>query len=421
MKFSALSKNSVFYTVMNTVEALVPLLLVPLLTRRITPSEYGYITLYVSYVGVLVPCIGLKLDDYVRMHFFENDAQGRHALLSKSLCLVSLVGLFGLGACMAWQRELSAWLSFPASWLWVIVASAFSLSLFRLLLAFNQFMDNKRCFLGLHLAYTGASLAMIVGLLLTGQGWISYPLGKVLGALLALVAGIFLFVPGFRLHRFSFSSLKPLLSFGLVYLPAGISLVAGGLIDRVLVAHRLGTEATGFYGVAALFGSALWLPILGFHHAWQPWLFRQLSDLQQHGRAIRRVSLCYIVGLPAFGVIVAAMSWWMAPLLIGEQYRSAFHLIPWAVATMILQGSFMHCQAFFHFYKATRVLSVGSMIFIAINLVLTIVLLKSHGLPGVFLATILAYAGALAFYGLVALCARLGQETGQPAQFELAA
>ena len=64
-----LAKQSVFYGAANGIEALVPFLLAPILTRILDPTDYGIWVLFITYATFLRPFIGLSAQDGIRMRF----------------------------------------------------------------------------------------------------------------------------------------------------------------------------------------------------------------------------------------------------------------------------------------------------------------------------------------------------------------
>ena len=121
------------------------------------------------------------------------------------------------------------------------------------------------------------SLVLISAFLLGDWGWQGVILGRMLGmgiatliSLRSLGYGPSLF---FRIPPRSFY--RDIASFGVVYWPAGMVIMAVAMTDKVVAAHYLGVSASAMYGVAALFASAYWVVNHSFVLAWTPWLFQR--------------------------------------------------------------------------------------------------------------------------------------------------
>ena len=68
-----LAMQSLFYAVANSIEAMVPFLLAPILTRTLDPTAYGIWVLFITYATFLRPIVGLTSQDAIRMRFYDFD------------------------------------------------------------------------------------------------------------------------------------------------------------------------------------------------------------------------------------------------------------------------------------------------------------------------------------------------------------
>ena len=388
-----LTQNSAFYTFANSIEAFSPFLLAIILTRHLAPDEYGVWVLFIALVTFLRPLINLTIQDALRMHFFEmNDAE-RARFVWSSFCLTTICTASLIAITLALSQPLSTALSMPAEWLVTIPIAAYLYAVFYFLLAYNQFAHDRQRFLGLHMVQTAASLACIALLIFNGWGWQGVVIGKIAGLAIGCVAGISWLITELQFANVlrQRPQLVRLAKFGLLYLPTGMGLVAIPLTDRLIVTHVLGLAENGLYGVAALFGVAVFVAINGMLHAWMPWLFRSLNDWHGKSREIITVSLVFLALLPLGGVTAYFVSVPVAPFIIGGEFDGAFHMIPWAIAGTVSMGYFFHNQAYLHFKKAILPMSLSSFACITLNAVFSYYGAIHYGVIGVLAATIAAF------------------------------
>jgi O-antigen/teichoic acid export membrane protein len=385
---------SVFYSFANSIEALSPFLLAIILTRLMVPEDYGIWVLFVSLVAFLRPVVNLTIQDALKMHFYEMD-KARLAAFVVSAFYLSVGSALVLGVlAVTFGDSLSGLVKFPAAWIVSIVVTAFLFVNFYFILAYNQFAEKRGRFVTLQFVQSLIGFAAITVLVYLGWSWQGVVLGKMVGLTVACVAGILWLAGDLKLdlRAHSKEQIKELVKFGLCYLPTGFGLVAVPLTDRLIISHILGLGENGLYGVAALFGSALFVAINGFLHAWMPWLFQQLSKPSGNYRSeIFTVSVGFLLLLPVMGVVFYIIAVIAAPILIGASFTGAFGLIPWAVAGTVAMGYFYHNQAFLHFKKAVLPMSVSSLNCIVLNIVLSYYGALYYGVAGVLAATIAAY------------------------------
>lgn len=391
--FKNLTFNSAFYTFANSIEAFSPLILAIILTRLLTPQEYGVWVLFIALVTFLRPLVNLSIQDALRMQFYEMNEIESARFVWSAFCLTTACMAAFITIAAALAGPLSVALSMPPKWILTIPVVAYLYAAFYFLLAYNQFAHNRRRFLLLHVIQTAASLTFIALLVFKGWGWPGVVVGKTAGLTLGCAVGacwLFGLLPFGKVFA-ELPDLRRLANFGLHYLPTGMGLVIIPLTDRLIVTHVLGLEENGFYGVAALFGSAVFVVLNGFLHAWMPWLFRSLRDRRGKYREVIAVSVAFLGLLPVGGVIAHFVFGPVAPLIIGGKFDSAFNLIPWAIAGTVSMGYFYHNQAYLLFKKAILPMSLSSMTCITLNAVLSYYGAIYYNMTGVLAATIAAY------------------------------
>ena len=388
-----LTRHSAFYTIANSVEAFAPFLLAIILTRQLAPEEYGVWVLFIALVTFLRPLVNLTVQDALKMRFYEMDEIARARFVWSALWLSTACTIGFIVVAKLLAGPLSAALSVPAEWLVAIPVAAYLYAFFYFVLAFKQFDQKRWRFLSLHVIQTTASLVFITYFVLNGAGWPGVVIGKLLGLTAGCAIGAYWLVRDlpFRKILTRPPHIARLLKFGLLYLPTGLGMVAIPLTDRLIVTHVLGLAENGLYGVAALFGVAVFVVINGILHAWMPWLFQRLSDWRNRRREIVSVSAVFLCVLPLGGLFAAVIAAPVAPILIGGEFDGAFHMIPWAIAGTVSMGYFFHNQAYLLFRQAVLPMSISSFSCIALNAVFSYYGAIAYGTVGVFAATIGAF------------------------------
>ncbi len=397
---------SIFYSFANSIEALSPFFLAILLTRFLKPEEYGIWVLFVSLVAFLRPVVNLTIQDALKMHFYEMDRAKRSAFVLSALYISSGSSLLLGLAAVVFKEAIGAAVKFPAPWVIAIVVTTYLFVNFYFVLAFNQFAEKRRHFIALQFVQSLFGFAVIAALVHHGWGWQGVILGKIFGLIAACLLG-FAWLRGdldLSVKAPCRDQVKGLIKFGLLYLPTGFGLVAVPLTDRLIISHILGLGENGLYGVAALFGSALFVAINGFLHAWMPWLFQQLGKPQgDYRREIAVISASFLLLLPVAGLVFYVIALVAAPVLIGPSFTASFSLIHWAIAGTVAMGYFFHNQAFLHFKKAVVPMSISSLSCILLNLYFSYYGAISFGVAGVLAATIAAFAVAALISGIFIL------------------
>jgi O-antigen/teichoic acid export membrane protein len=401
-----LAMQSLFYAVANSIEALVPFLLAPILTRTLDPAAYGLWVLFITYATFLRPIVGLTTQDAIRMRFYDFDKQQLDRFTHTVLFIMLTMAILVSAVTYVFRDALAAAAKFPAGWLVAVVVAAFLFEVFYTALALLQFHARRKAFLATQAIQAVLSIGFIVGFLLSGWDWRGVVLGRMLGMGIAALISLRTLGYGpsvfFRIPPRSFY--RDIASFGVVYWPAGMVIMAVGMTDKVVAANYIGVEASAMYGVAALFASAFWVANYSFVLAWTPWLFRKLKAAPTEGlREVVSVSLAYFVLASLAGAAFYFVSLLIAPILLGEAFHTAIPLMRYIMVAIVLQGFFVHNMKYLHFDKSIGLMSACSALTIALNLWLSIEWAQDGGIRGIMLATVVSFGAAFLVSGALVM------------------
>jgi O-antigen/teichoic acid export membrane protein len=412
-KFLAL--QSLFYAVANSIEALVPFLLAPILTRTLDPTGYGIWVLFITYATFLRPIVGLTTQDAIRMRFFDFDKKQLDQFSHTVLYVMTVMALIVAIVTLLLRDQIGLAAKFPVDWLVSIVAAAFLFEVFYTALALQQFQNRRKAFLGTQAVQAVLSIALISAFLVYGWDWRGVILGRMIGMAIAALLSLrsLGYSPAlfFRMPPRSFY--RDIAAFGVVYWPAGMVVMAVAMTDKVVAAHYLGVEASAMYGVAALFASAYWVMNHSFVLAWTPWLFRKLKNAPTDGlREVASVSMVYFVLASFAAAAFYFVSLFAAPVLLGEAFHEAIPLLPYMMLAIVLQGFFMHNMKFLHFEKRIAIMSALSAVTIGLNLWLSILWAPGLGIRGIMLATAVSFGATFVISGVLVVARYLNFPQG---------
>jgi O-antigen/teichoic acid export membrane protein len=401
-----LAMQSLFYAVANSIEALVPFMLAPILTRTLDPTAYGIWVLFITYATFLRPIVGLTTQDAIRMRFYDFDQKQLEQFTHTVLFAMLVMAIAVSALTYVFRESLASAAMFPAGWLVSIVVAAFLFEVFYTALALHQFHNRRKDFLKTQLIQAGLSMTLITGFLLTGWDWRGVILGRMLGMALATLLSLRALGFGWR-HCFRVpqrSFYRNITSFAVLYWPMGMVIMAVGMTGKVVAARMIGVEASAMYGVAALFASAFWIVNQSFVLAWTPWLFRKLKAAPVEGiREVVSVSALYFVLASIAGIAFYFVSLFAAPIVLGEAFHDAIPLLKYIMLAIVLQGFFMHNMKYLHFDKDIILMSACSILTIVLNLWLSVAWAASMGIQGIMLAAAASFGATFLLSGLLVI------------------
>ncbi len=404
-KKNALLGAGIFYTLATAVDAVLPLVLVPLLTRLLSPYDFGLWSLFQVTLAFLAPLLGLCLNEALRMRFHQLSPQQLPHALGAAALLITSGGGIALAIVALWGQALTPWLHLSAFNIALCVVGACSLAFLQKTLAVCQFNHHKAAFMLLQALQTLVGLAVVL-LLLFGfnMGWQSCAYGRVIG-LLTGAAGSAVYLR--TQHNFGRNMwqqrahtqhyMRDLGRLGMRYWPFGLLGVTQTWLNRYIVASYTSVDVAGFYGLAEAFALVLGFGVTGFILAWQPWMFgrwRSVDATQQ--RSVLRVYGLFVLSLPVAALIMTGVAMLTMPLLLSAHFWGVRAYLALTMLQMAAMGIFMAAQCFWQSRQKVLPMACYSMATLALNAALALWWVPRYGANGAAAAGVVAYAGMAA-------------------------
>ena len=396
---ATLLRSGAVYGLGNVLSAGVPFLLLPILTRALSPAEYGKVINFTLLVALGSSVAGLSVHGAVGVQWFERNSRdfarfvGTALIVALTSTLLSSLLLLGGASMLRAELDLA-----PRFWfLAAINAGATVIVGIRAGLWQSQGQAVRAASLQVGAAILNISLSLfgVFALSLGGEGRIY---GVVLSSVVcAAVAVWLLFAAADARWAVARSDVRELLRFGIPLIPHAVAGVLLASADRFSVSALLGREAIGIYGTAAQIGMTM--NVLGdaLVKAASPWMFAQMAARSTRAR-LRIVGATYALA-PVWALI--ALCLWLGfkaagSLILGARYAAAIDLSIWFLLGGAVSAVYLNIAGLFFFTSKTEWLSLATLSTAALGVVLAPTLVHTFGLEG----------GALAFLS-VQVCALL--------------
>lgn len=362
-----------------------PFLLLPILTKRLTPQQFGEVTSFLVLTALLGNIAGLTAHGFVSVRFFKTAVEKFRILVSSSIAAVTAAhGLALIGVALLFPLLANA-LALPLGYTMLAVLAALFVNLNLISLAIFQSSGQPWLYLKARVLQGVTELGLCIGLLFLVAADASARIYSYTAAIAASAAlGLYWCIRrgqvGAPMER---GAIKSLLIFGVPMLPHIIAGSAIIYVDRLVVSSLLGAESLGIYMVAMQFGMAMIALIEPLNKALAPWLFEQLSK-EGHGVRQMIVKRTYqlFAGLALVGVLVVAAAYTLFDQMVGAKFVSARALIPWMVAGFVLQGMYYGVVNYMFYAERTGTLSMVTGSTAVVGGVVAYGLTSSFGLQG---------------------------------------
>lgn len=389
-------ENFIVYGFGGIVSKIIPLFMLPIITRLMPNSTYLGISDMANTIvsfGSALATIGMY-DAMYRMFFEKDDDLYKKAVCSTTIVFTLATSLAVFLLMIVFREKLTK-LFFGGKKLEYIIylsAIATTLSTTNSIIAAPTRMQNKRkIFLITNTIAPLLSYGVSILLLLKGWYIIAIPISTIVSGLIMEISFYIMNHKWFRLKLFDKSLLKQLLRIAIPLFPNFIIYWIFNSSDRLMITSMIGVGAEGVYSVGSKLGSVSQLIYIAFASGWQYFSFTTMRDENQ---VELNSKIFEYLGVLSFVVtsFVCALSRFVFQLLFTGEYINGYVVAPYLFLAPLLQMLFqVACNQFLIIKKTWPnmfILLWGAIV----NIILNLKLIPVLGIEGASIATLIGYA-----------------------------
>ena len=395
-KLKLFIENFLVYGLGGIISKIIPLIMVPIVTRLMPSSDYYGISdlsnTVVSF-GSALAVMGMY-DAMYRMFFEKDDEAYKKRICSTAMCFTLITSLVIFLVMLLTKNIIAQYFFGDRQYAYVVYISAIAtlVGATNSIISAPTRMQNKRkVFLVTNTISPLLSYSISIPMLLAGHYVIALPLAAVISGVTMEVAFGIMNREWFDPRQFDFKLLKELLVIAIPLLPNFLIYWVFNSCDKVMVTNMIGIGAAGIYSVGSKLGNASQLIYTAFAGGWQYFAFSTMKDNDQ---VESTSSVFEYLGVLSFScaAFVFALAQPIYQVLFTGDYVSGYIISPYLFLAPLLQMLFqVACNQFLVVKKTwpnMLILSGGAIANIAINYYLIPIL----GIEGAAIATLAGYA-----------------------------
>lgn len=380
------------YLASNILNGILPFILLPILTRYLTPSEYGEVAMFQTLLGALGAFTGSVFVGAAGRKYYDSNLN-REELAEFIGSCIQLVVIFSTLVFITlyiFQNQLSDWLSLKPAYIMFAVITAACTTIVSMRLGQWQVQKLALKFGILQISQSLVnmllSLLFVVVMLKGAEGRIN---AQIVTASIFLCISLSLLNKDHLLKVFIWRKdyIQEALKFGVPLMPH----IAGGFllttVDRFVINREIGLAEAGIYMVAIQLTAAISIVFDAINKAYVPWLFEKLKENNSQQK-VKIVKFTYAW----FGLILigACLAFYVGPYIVvfiaGDQYAEAGKVIGWLALGQGFQGMYLMVTNYIFYSKKTGLLSIASLSSGILNLILLVTLVRILGFKGASIA-----------------------------------
>lgn len=368
----------------------IPFLLLPIITKYLTPTEYGIYGIYQVLLSFLSPFLMMSFGIHITRNFFKVSKEEMSKIISSIIFLLHIHLFAGLIILYIVSLLFNNPLGIPSNTLLImpLIIFAQTINTFNLTLLRNKEMPIKYGIIQISITFLNFT-SVILMLIFFHLGWRSLVYGLLIAHLVVAVFSLYQIKKEYLLS-FDFYSLKQIYK---ISLPLIFHLLGGSIIflsDRIFIQQLLGIQEVGFYTLATQFGMIGMIVINSIIMAINPWMYKKLANNDQD---IVKYSYGLMLIFFSIGIILFLVIKLIFPYIVDNRYHVEYMytVIFWLLIAFVIRGWY---QIFYNFVLdlgKTNIFMYITSLAGGLNILLNYFFINIYGVVGAALATTIAF------------------------------
>ena len=387
-------KSSVIYLGSSILNKSIPFLLLPILTRYLSPEEYGVLSIFQLMISFFTAFVGMAIHTNVSKNFFKYTKAQTSLMIGNILMILSLTTIIYLAITFVVSLFYQEIFSVPSNLIVIIplLSFMFMINTINLTILRNQ---EKAVLFGIYeITNTAVNMAVTILLLIMyNYGWYARAGGIIIAYTIFFIISLFhMKKNGFIILQYDRVVARKILKLSTPLIPHVVGGIIIALSDRIFIERMISLEMVGIYSVGYMFGMVVILFTDSFLKAWSPWFYKMLSNADNTNKIkIVKYSYLYILAtfLIAFGISILAK--FIIPYLVDHRYAGSEVFVFWIAIGYAVHGIYKIFFPYLVHISKTYFLGVSTTIAAVLNLIFNYFLIKEFGAIGAAYSTVLSF------------------------------
>jgi O-antigen/teichoic acid export membrane protein/glycosyltransferase involved in cell wall biosynthesis len=390
-----LGRHSVIYGIGGLVSRVIAVLLLPVYTHYLTPTDYGKIETLLALTTVMGLILRAGITSaFFRFYFDVDDDAGRLRVLRTSFWFTMGGGTLGLVLLLVLAEPISSLLFGTSSSADLVRAAGVALWAtvnYEQMTALFRVEERSVAFVCASLANVfltiGLTLLLVVAL---EKGPIGVIVGNFSGTLI-----VYLALLGYRREQlglqFDRGLLREMNRFGLPLVPTALFLWVTNFSDRFFLVKLADVAEAGVYSVGVRVASAMVLLLTAFRMAWPAFAY-SIEDEREARRTYAYV-LTYLTVVTAWvALALTLLSPWLVDVLTSRPgFAEASRVVGPLAFSTVAYAAYIVVAIGVGRVRRTQFNWVVTGVAAAVNVGLNLALIPVYGMMGAAIATVAAY------------------------------
>ncbi|MEN6590767.1 MAG: oligosaccharide flippase family protein [Fervidobacterium sp.] len=398
-------ENFFAYGFVNILNKIVPLILLPVVTRLLPDtSAFGIFDMYNVIVGFATPLAVLGLYDAMFREFFEkDDQQYKYNVTATAERIVFLSSVTITLILLLFSKPFSAMFFSSDNYKDIVVYSGVALIFsanVSIIQAPTRMLNKRRIYVISGLLQSLGYYMFAILLIKLGFSYYGLIYANILTTVALLMFFWFQNKKFFLDGTFDKNIAKELFKIGLPLVPTFLIYWIYNSTDRIMITNMLGTAQLGIYSIGSRLAQISQLIYTAFAGGWQYFAFSTMRDEDQVDLVSRVFEYLGIISFVAFLAIVPFNNFIFSLLFEGD-YIKGSTVFPYLFLSPLLLMLFQTAGNQFIVIKKSYLSTISLAVGAGSNVLLNFLLIPKFGIVGASIATLAGYTMSVVMVAII--------------------
>jgi O-antigen/teichoic acid export membrane protein len=388
-----LFKNTFLYTMAQLINGIIPFLLLPVLTKYLSPSDYGVISIYNSYIGLLSIFVGIGISGAIEISYFKMRIDEFKKYLSNAIFLLLLFFIIVFGVVYVFENTIIEFVNIPTIWYYIAVTVSFFQIITFINLALWRVNHEAKYFALYSVLLTMANIVIsLIFIILYKLEWE----GRLIGIssaiiLFGMLSVVLIILRGYLTFNISSIYIKDIFKFSVSLIPHRLALWIKSSINIFLITSIVGIEHTGLYTISLQLGMVVNIFSSAFNSAYGPYLFEKLkSPTYKIKLHLVKFIYTYSIFIFLFSIIIGNTFIYIIPYVLDVKFHDSVMYVLGISISYSIHAVYLIIVNYLFFIKKNNHISFVTVISSIFHFLISYFLINIYGISGAIYASILS-------------------------------
>lgn len=383
-------KASIAYVICSILQRGISTLTTPIFTRLLTSEQYGYYTIFNSWLEIVAVFSTLKLAGSVLVQAMVKHSEHQDELTTSTAGLGTATTLVALAIYLPFRQYFNKWMGMNTLLMLCIFAASWATLMFEIWAVRLRVSYKYKPLIFMTVVTSILKpVSGIIAILCTQDYKAEARIISLVLVEVVVYSGLFVMFIKRDKRLFNKKFWLYSLSLNIPLIPHYLTRIILNQSDRLMIKSMDSLSAAGIYGLAHNLAWLLTLVTTSLINTLHPWFFQKIKENKT--KPIGYISYISIIVVGFCGLMVTALAPEIVKVFGSEEYHAAIWVIPPLVASIFFMFMYNIFATFEYYFEKSSFLMIASISVGVLNIILNYFCIKKFGYIAAGYTTLLCY------------------------------